>query len=54
MNAANLISILESTAYNMHISLEELNVSVKHIDGWIYSIYTYEPDGKKTIYFNVD
>lgn len=44
MNAANLINILETTAYNFGISLEELQVCAKHIDGWIYDVQDYDRD----------
>lgn len=50
MNAANLISILESTAHNMGITLDKMEVCVELKDGWQYHLDYYKTDGDKKIY----
>lgn len=50
MNAANLISILEATAYNMGVSLEEMEVRIELKDGWQFTLDDYRPDGENKVY----
>lgn len=50
MNAANLISILESSAYNMGISLEEMEVRIELKDGWQFTLDYCRRDGEGTVY----
>lgn len=50
MNAANLISILETSAYNMGISLEEMEVCIKLKDGWQFTLDDFCRDGESKVY----
>lgn len=50
MNAANLIDILETSAYNMGISLEEMEVCIELKDGWQFTLDYCRRDGESKVY----